>query len=227
MDEISNKTLATLLVVAIVISLAGTFFAMRGVSEITNVITGAQVATGTAKVNITETVDVTLDNPTVDFGEGYRNVTYLNDVTECNLTSGVAKPDCWILSSGTYDPADFWLENTGNVAVNVTINSTASASVFNACDGSSQIVSGDAAYYWDGKNTTATDNADTFEGCQEVLTDLVKVENTFDGSPELICTNLSSADDKDEFNITIRIDVPNGPTGQCDNNVVFTAARNY
>ena len=133
MDEISNKTLATLLVVAIVISLAGTFFAMRGVSQVTNYITGAQSSSdsGTAQVNISESLSIVLTQDSVDFGTGQRN----NDLavgSECNITSNASQPSCWNTSGaggswGTTGggPGDFTLENDGNVNVSTILPTVA------------------------------------------------------------------------------------------------------
>jgi hypothetical protein len=217
MDEISNKTLATLLVVAIVISLAGTFFAMRGVSQVTNVITGAlPTATGTTKVYINQTVSITLRNNNVDFGAGYRNSSVVADAAECNLTSSAAQPSCWV-NTGTYNPSDFWLENDGNVYANVTINSTVAANYFNTC-GTTTIIAGDPDYTWAGKELASG-------GCGAAYGTLDTSEGQFTGAHQLLCTNLSADDSVDDFNVTIKLYVPTGPSGQCDNNVVFTAAR--
>ena len=226
MDEISNKTLATLLVVAIVISLAGTFFAMKGITTVTNFISGAQTASpsGVAKVNITETVSITLNNPTVDFGNGYRQPTF-DDNSLCNLTSSAAVPaSCWNVT-GTYAPQDFQVENDGNVNVNVTINSTTNTSYFSNCTGSKTYGANTPRYEFAGKLATAG-GAHGY-GCNTTAGDLTTTNTSFTAANQLLCKNLSATDSADQFNVTIVLGVPKGPTGQCGSTVTFTAAKNY
>jgi hypothetical protein len=219
MDEISNKTLATLLVVAIVISLAGTFFAMRGVSQVTNIVTGQlSAATGTAKVNITETISITLLNNTVNFGSGYRNASYAS-VAECNLSTNTSQPDCWI-NNTDYNPIPFLLENDGNVYINVTINSSNADNFING----TIIGGGTRRYGWRGGDPL--DSLRT--GCGgEAGTDLTKDFTDFSASPQLICKNLSATNTEDRFKVDINISVPAGPTGEKTADVIFQAARNY
>ncbi|MBU2561324.1 MAG: hypothetical protein KKD17_03425 [Nanoarchaeota archaeon] len=219
MDEISNKTLATLLVVAIVISLAGTFFAMRGVSQVTNIISGAQTATGTAKVNISEQTSITLIKNTVDFGTGRRDSAYATD-SECNLTSSQPIPSCWNDTGSNYlaNSGDFQVENDGNVPVNVTINGTVSADFFNSCT-TTTIIGGDPQYMFSSADPT------TGGGCQSG--NQVALAN-FTGSPQRICGNLTTDTGDDRVNVTIELRVPSGPAGECeDEGVKFTALRNY
>ena len=225
MDEISNKTLATLLVVAIVISLAGTFFAMRGVSQVTNYITGAQSSSdsGTAQVNISESLSIVLTQDSVDFGTGQRN----NDFpvgSECNISSNESQPSCWNTSGagGTWGsagagPVDFTLENDGNVNAEIQINSTASADFFGTCDVETAITGGDPQYFFATRNTTEN-------GCRS------GGNNTwteFTAVPQDICANLTYDNTNDEVNISIKIHVPAGPAGVCSNTVDFSAAKNY
>ena len=231
MDEISNKTLATLLVVAIVISLAGTFFAMRGVSSVTKVTGLITNPSGTAQVYINQTISIKLNTAGVDFGSGYRNATF-PDAIDCNLTSLESKPDCWVAFS-SYAPQDFWLENDGNVQVNVTINSTKGENFFNTtCSISKVILAGTGAYKWNGK-IRAIEPTAIFAGCNSTAGDLVTTRDlnlttsNFAGTNELLCKNLSDNDLYDEFNITIRLDVPKGPSGNCSSTVTFTAAQNF
>jgi len=221
MDEISNKTLATLLVVAIVISLAGTFFAMRGVSQVTNIVTGAQVApTGTAKVNISEQASITLIENTVDFGTGNRKPSVPVNV-ECNLSSeNYTVPDCWNSTGSNYltSSGDFMIENDGNVYVNVTVNGTPSASFFNSCN-TATILGGTPAYEWRSFEPA------TGGGCQSGMqASLVGMSAT----PVRVCANLTTDGGDDRVNVSITLRVPAGPSGECeDNGVTFTALRNY
>ncbi|MFH1669085.1 MAG: hypothetical protein ABIA62_04105 [Candidatus Woesearchaeota archaeon] len=217
MDEISNKTLATLLVVAIVISLAGTFFAMRGVSQVTNIISGA-VISGTANVNITETIEIDVTQFTVDFGAGTRNGTIESDIG-CNLSTidnvtysarpagftGV--PPCWD-NSTNYNPEAFVIENKGTTLVKVEINSSI-ADNFIGVGGSP------AVYGFKGISAEA--------GCTTGW--LASNFTDFTGADQMLCTNLSNAAAGDELIIDINVTIPSGPAGNKTTSVTFTAAK--
>ncbi|MEA2037610.1 MAG: hypothetical protein U9O94_08930 [Nanoarchaeota archaeon] len=222
MDEISNKTLATLLVVAIVISLAGTFFAMRGVSQITNVITGAQSLAegGTAQVNITETTEITLTGTLVDFGKGYRNASVVNLDTECNLTTQFTDSDvngtgCWV-ADGPFAPAPFTLANTGNNYVNVTINSS-TADTF-IVDGDA-IGGGTARYQFVPSDSSSGPFASSENGCNVTFTVTDWAE--FNNAEQLLCTNMSPFSSENEFNVDINVSIPSGPLGAKSTAVTF------
>lgn len=229
MDEISNKTLATLLVVAIVISLAGTFFAMRGVSQITNIVTGHQSLgeTGEAKVNITETTEITLTQTLVDFGVGYKNASYSSGAatTECNLStndtdSDVNNTNCWIADS-PYDPDPFVLENTGNNYVNITINSSTAD---NFLTGSA--TGGVKRYQWAGSDADEGYFNSPENGCVGTLN---ATWNEFigGGTKEMLCTNMSPFPGEDEFHIDVNISIPTGILGAKTTNVLFTAQKSH
>jgi hypothetical protein len=221
MDEISNKTLATLLVVAIVISLAGAFFAMRGVSQITNVITGFESASsgGTAKVNISEVEQITLYQPTVDFGTGYRNQTNVGINDECQLTTNQStKPICWF-NVTAWAPRPFVLENTGNVYVNVTINSSINTTFLNG------LPLGTAVQRY---QFVPSDSSDGLflrpeNGCNVTFTTTTWTE--FTNARQLICSNMSPADTEDQFYVDINISIPAGITNEKSTIVTFYGIR--
>jgi hypothetical protein len=228
MDEISNKTLATLLVVAIVISLAGTFFAMRGVSQVTNIISGAQTygTSGVAKVNITEQLSIVLIENLVDFGAGNRKTT-LATGSACNLSSADSTiPSCWNeTASGSYlggfsTSGDFMIQNDGNLNANITIDSLKDQTTFfTGCTGSGTILAPGTENY-----TYTSLTAASRPGC---LSGTVS-ETAFDaGDPHVICSNLTFDDASDQMNVTIKLYVPSGPSGICNDTVTFTAMRNY
>ena len=236
MDEISNKTLATLLVVAIVISLAGTFFAMRGVNQVTNYISGFQNAeTGTAAVNISELAQILLVNTTVDFGTGSRNVSAVSPTTTCNLTSRREQTpvdNCWEYTAGEFDTVNpFLLRNDGNVYVAVTINSSIADTFISGA------ASSDKWYMWTASenvsgsypnwvSTTGPGDASAApeDGC-EVALDGIGTWTSFSNSPQSLCTNMSPYAAEDEFVIDIKVGIPAGPTGVKTTDVVFEAVK--
>ncbi|RMF06493.1 hypothetical protein D6764_02115 [Candidatus Woesearchaeota archaeon] len=122
--EVSNKTLAFLLVTAIVISLGGTLISLNKLGKLgATGITGA--AAGTGNVSLTIGVDTTLNvvNGQIDFGTG-------------SITGG----NSYAILDSDYDPNVYWsgsevaqfitLQNDGNVKLNITFNSTATAAEF-------------------------------------------------------------------------------------------------
>ena len=97
MKDISNKALAELVLLAVVVSLAGT---MVTVSKLTPATGGVL---GQAKVNVTSVVAISLPVNSVDFGTLFQGATD-------NTTDG--------------SPAPLMLQNDGGVDVNVSASGT-------------------------------------------------------------------------------------------------------
>lgn len=123
MAEISNRTLAFLLVGAIVISLGGTLVSLNKLGQM-----GALSLTGaatTGNISLTVAVDTSYNvtNTIIDFGVGY-------------ITGG----NPWAVLDSDYDSNVNWnqstspqfltIQNDGNVNINVSFNSTANATGF-------------------------------------------------------------------------------------------------
>ncbi len=231
MDEISNKTLATLLVVAIVISLAGTFFAMRGVSQVTNYISGAQSLSesGTARVNISELTQITLQQVTVDFGTGYRNASDVDINTECNITTNQtdtadadtdssANPNCWIATSA-FDPDPFLLENTGSNYVNITINSSTADTFLN----DTQTLGGTEYYGWVASDSSGGLYPSGENGCNTTFANADWLQ--FDNTEQLLCGNMSPFSSENEVTIDIQLGITAGLLGEKETSVIFAAEK--
>jgi len=119
MGDISNKSLAALLVVAIVVSVVGTWLVMiRGPGMLT--MTGRQTSQiGTAQITVAQNASLTFSVSSLDFGTGY--VDTRNGATLCNIntlfntttgcTGFVAAPSLQIL-------------NDGNTRLSVTLNAS-------------------------------------------------------------------------------------------------------
>lgn len=114
--EVSNKSLATLLILTMVISLAGTLVMINKAPFIV----GA-ANTGTADVNLTVGSNVAITvSGNIDFGSGYAN---LGDTCtmESNGSYSAECQDGWALFSAQY----ITIKNDGNV--NVSLDATADA----------------------------------------------------------------------------------------------------
>jgi len=218
MEDISNKTVAMLLVVSLVISLAGTFFAIKGVSQFNDLITGAASATGTAKINVTESAIIFLTQSTVDFGAGFRNASAIVVTSECNLTTNQsAPPACWI-NNTAYAPSPFKLRNDGNVYVNITINSSTATSFLTGTP-----TAGVQRYMWTASDSNEGKFLTSENGCVGTMsgTDWT----AFSAVEQMVCTNMSPYLAEDEFNVDINISIPAGIAGNYTTSVYFYGVK--
>lgn len=120
--ENTNKTLALLLVAAIVVSLGGTMISLEKLGQIS--ITGKATTSGTATIEINSTYIVDLTDNTIDFGSG----SLAEGVYDCRIYSenGTEVPaDCW---SGSVTDNKFEWENLGSDTMFVDLQSNASHS---------------------------------------------------------------------------------------------------
>lgn len=118
--NISNRSLALLLVAAMAISIAGTFYSLNEISDITTPVGFATSNnTGNVTLEVESNIACTLNNDnTLDFGAGY--VTG-NDVW-CYMRSNDSSLDSANCQGSLAAPdASFILENTGNVNATVTM----------------------------------------------------------------------------------------------------------
>ena len=123
--EISNRTLAILLVVAIAISLGGTILSLDKLGQI-SMPTGAATDTGTATINVTSQASIIFKVTSVDFGAGWVNSTQADtcEMTAVNTTDGSASTACIGAGAGTQwgsGKSGFVIENNGNVNLTVDV----------------------------------------------------------------------------------------------------------
>src|SRR3989344_3161056 len=122
-NEISNKVLASLLVVAIVVSVVGTFFSLSKLGDLSG-ITGRQVInnteSSTANVTILGVVGIAVTG-VIDFGDGTTA-----ESSAVVLTTGAANSngfnDCTAANC-----MGIAVQNTGNVNANIKVNSSKTA----------------------------------------------------------------------------------------------------
>jgi hypothetical protein len=135
-DEISTKTLAILLVVAIAISLGGTFFSLNRLSTLMNAKSSTGYITnptGSAQVNITATGSLIFSKQVLDFGIGGVNTTGGNNF--CTLTSGneggtkEGNDKCLDFNAAnTFESLE--LENDGSKNLTITLDSDKDKATF-------------------------------------------------------------------------------------------------
>jgi len=125
--EISNKTLAVLLIIAIVVSVGGAMINIAKLSELAKVVPAISKITGfgtteygRVNVSILTLASINLTEASVDFGVGYVTTGYT--ATELNTSNGT-KPASWTESGNTFFPKDLQIENIGTVDVFVNVSS--------------------------------------------------------------------------------------------------------
>jgi len=128
--EISNKTLALLLVAAIVVSIGGTLISLNNVNQgITGHVTSN--ATGTTSVNVGAVTTLRFDISSVDFGAGSVNTSggFNNCTMWINGTTTITQTGCTGFNTTNINGA-FVIENAGTTYLNVTLNCSKNASTF-------------------------------------------------------------------------------------------------
>jgi hypothetical protein len=138
-DEISNKTLAVLLIVAIAISLGGTLVSINRLSSVMRLpggITGYASAssTGTTNVTITSSASIRFSRNNLDFGVGAVNSTGGNQL--CSLasssTGGSKDTNARCINftaAGSMNSLQIENDGTNNLTVNLTSTQNAAGFV--------------------------------------------------------------------------------------------------
>jgi hypothetical protein len=115
--EMSNKSLALMLVAAIVISLGGTIISLNRLNEMG--LTGQATATGNVSVVIQSNASCNVDT-NVSFGTGRPTLNYTLSTNQNNNQYG------WGCDGTSWGTACYGItvNNTGNVILNISYNST-------------------------------------------------------------------------------------------------------
>ena len=208
-EEISNKTLAVIVVAAIVVTLGSTALIMRMGSP---VITGMAIEqAGTAQFNITAVVSIDLTNTLVEFGAGVTDGGVPAIINTGDAGTGSVTNGSWSAYSG----AGFVVENDGNVAINVTVYSS------NDADG---FIGGTAAvnqYEWKTDETTDDGSAETVT-CGSKIGSYTEVSTTANAT--MFCSNLLFGSAADEVELDIQLTIPSDtPVGQKTSTLTFEA----
>lgn len=211
MSEVNNKTLAGLLVVAIVVSLGGTFISLNKLGstggEGTLSLTGfGEVENGTITLNVTKTLSINLTDATLDLGTGQPDSGVAT--FSCDSDDGTAVN--WTPTSGC--TADrITVENVGSVVANVSLTNLYDAENFlcghdtSACGavaGSAQV------YQW---------KVDSTANCNDEPTTYTDFTNTTSATA---CNQLGGTKN---FNITAYVVAPADFDGDVTDTVTFTA----
>ena len=216
-EEISNKTLAMLLVAAIVVSLGGTLISLNKLGELRTGgfdITGLAQVSGIANLSIEASTEITLLDSVIDFGAGRINSSVSTNQVILDSNKTHALPNgTW--NWGTEDT--FVIRNTGTTDLNITTY-------------------GEAPSSWIG-GSTATPNAwfavtggegGVTNACpgSNATTSWTVLSNTVN---ETVSTFLysSSFGSKNELNMSVKLLIPSDATNGTKENTVVLIATEY
>jgi hypothetical protein len=216
-NDISNKTLVFLTVVAIFFSLFGTVTVLDklGVNSF-NLITGAQTASQQAEVNITiaGVASIILRNGgNVSFGSGsVSGGVYLSTNTS------FANPSTFLDPGSDADADDITIENDGNVDVSLTINGSSAADF---------ITTGTAPLYNFSLLNTSSQGAGPEDGCRGGTKNTSQIVFGVGATAPTVCSNFTFRDANDTLNVTIWLFIPadTGAAVYQDQQVIFTATQ--
>ena len=187
--DISNKFLAFLLVIAIVVSVVGVWYSVDRLNTFAALTGFASQDTGYVNVTVESYASLIAVNDTVNFGTGQIAATY--EFARLTTEDGGTAPANWT-NSTVYDPQPLRVENNGNVNLSVDLTSNATATQFIGGNGPDfEIAAADV-----GAGACAS-------GLQSAYTDVT-------GSNQTICSNLGSGDGLDEVWVNVTIQVPTG-----------------
>src|SRR3989338_684602 len=184
MRDVSNKTLAILVGVAIVISLIGLLSVGRG--GVTYLTGRAGSGTGPVSVNLTSEVSI-LVTGSVDFGSGRVNAT---------ATSAILDSDAGTIINGTWTPVTKYIKIENDGTVNISVNVTA-----NANNNAAGLIGGTSpSFQIKGVATEAS-------SCVTLTTSYTNVPNSTE-TPLALCDKLNFGSATDTFNVSAKVVVP-------------------
>ncbi len=220
MAEISNKTLAVLLIIAIVVSVGGAMINIAKLAELTRTvpllsIIGMVTTVGTVNVTISSNVEINLSTYEIDFGPGYVT-SGLGDAARLNTSSGWRGKENWTNASNyNFAPNNITIENTGNrnCSVNFTSNKAAAAFIGG---GAGSIT--DPVFQYRGVNKDATTCSST-----NLTSSYTDVTTSSDGLD--VCKCMRYEDGNDELYFNVQVLVPqDAPVGGKNATLTFTAS---
>ena len=197
--SMSNKSLALLLVAAIIISLGGTIVSLNKLNQVAlgverPVVTGKAVDYGEVNLTITSNASCEIED-SVEFGSDESSVA--------NIDTDTNNPGTWNDCSGSSPQCrGLVINNTGNVRLNISFNSSVNGT--GLLGGGSTV--NQFRYYI---NETEEEQAD---GCAvpgaATWTVIPRATDT------LVCDDLNFTDDYDEITIEFQVNItPTTPQG--------------
>ncbi len=199
--EISNKLLVTIVLLSLAVAFLGVWI-LYGKIQPTGLIVNP---TGTVSANVQGTVDIFLQNNTVNFGSVGVGSSYVTNGNWSNASQFLVRNDGSVLVNITIVAATLWnstCSHTGNYEYNAT-NASGNTSILSVCGG--------VGAYTPGTWTNVPVSA--------------AVPCSADPSRPVAC-NFNFTDGNDYARVDIRITVPTGEgAGAKTSTVTFTATQ--
>lgn len=177
--DISNKTLALVLIAAIAVSLVGTLVSLNKVNQITGFATSVG---GNASLYVNSTASLRFSTATVDWGTGSVNAT----AGTCYLSTESVKTGCTGFSTVS---AGLVIENDGDTNLSVTLVSDKTPTTF---------IGSGATFNWKLSQNEAS-------SCPSVTPTAYTQINT---TAITICTALEPLDTRDTILINLNVSIP-------------------
>jgi hypothetical protein len=245
MEELSNRTLAVLIGIAILVSFAGTLSIPRGGIMFLGAVTNT--TTGTANLSIQSVTQIRLNNNTVDFGIGYVNssdvrcVLESNSSNRMNSTQGTSITPCDKVGGGPgfNAPAvspNFVIENVGNINITLQVNSSFFGGAFygNGVKGTTpgflcdprtsnppqNCTLATAEYNWSAAGNDAAGACTSDSG----VASRNKFNQSLNGTQQIICNSLDFNPAQNEIKVALRVAIPrDSKVGLLNDSILFQA----
>jgi hypothetical protein len=216
-NDYSNRTLAYLLLVAIVMSLGGTFISLNKLGAGQPQISGSATSvSGTGALTTGASLGITLITSSIQFGTcvpGNLNTTLLRSNDTSNYNATPYPGACTF--SGSNAPQNFTIENTGSVGTNVSIQSD-----------SIQLTGGSNQSLW-----YAYENATNSPGCNRSTGNTVPrrwLNITSAGVDNVTCAYLMSSSSNKRIWVYLMLYLPSdAAVGTRSATLTFTAKNSY
>ena len=217
MRDVSNKTVLTLLVIALVITVAGTLVSVSKLGSLGAeyaLLTGSVVDTGTATITVSGAAAISVVDAAIDFGTGYVNASCTNGAASIASDGEAGGSPCWLNTTHVIPtPTDDFhtVENNGttNLKLNVSLSDASISAVLCAgsqgsdCSGQNTVARLEAKSEEDGDGEAGACIADLLSTYTEVSTGTSKVDL-------VLCTDLLPADGSDLLEVNFNMTLPLG-----------------
>jgi hypothetical protein len=194
-QDVSNHTLIAFLVVAIIISVVGTYISLTklGTLEKAGLITGYQTAQGNITLTLSQDTTITISPLSISFGSGY-----ITNNSEWGILSTNASGKNYFNVTGfdnvTYG---FNITNDGNIPLNITVQSDKNCSEFIGTETNCRF-----AFWMINMTATACNGTN-----QDTLLD-------FDETQQVVCDSLMPEPNQDKINVNLYLKIPEfAPSG--------------
>lgn len=207
--SISNRTLATLLVIAIIVTIIGTWYSVDRIGKFAT-LTGYQVTEGNVTLNITQRVEINVTQPDCAFGSGYVTspaayaIVRSGGAGDCSF---IADSDNWT-NTTEYAPDCMEVRNDGNR--NVVVNVSSGKTVANMIGGTNP-------------NVTAWSSEKEFGACYTGSIQSYPGAE-MDTSNQTMCSCLWPDENFDEIYVGCELTIPDNAYGAKSDTWTFYAA---